>query len=360
MEPIKVAIAGVGNLASSFVQGIVHYSETSTTDGKIKGLLHDVLAGMKAKNISVVAAFDIDESKVGKDLAEAIFASPNVARKVVEVKQTGVIVQRGETKDGLIPETREYIKESSEAPADIPVILKESGATMLICTTPSSADAVTEYYANAALQAGIAFINATPTSIASNDAWAEKFTEANIPLIGDDLQNQAGATIIHKLILEILSSRGIIIKESYSLDVGGGVDSLNTLLRQKARQTKRNIKSEAVSMSIGQPNAQIVAGTSDFVEHLENQRNTQIWIAGNYFNGAPLEIDMFMRSFDGDNGGAVLFDVVRATNVALIKESGGPMISISAFGFKNPPGGTMPPEEAERMLSNFILGNNKN
>ncbi|MBD3188070.1 inositol-3-phosphate synthase, partial [Candidatus Bathyarchaeota archaeon] len=260
MEQIKIALAGIGNLASSFVQGLTYYSKngTSQNDGE-SGLLHEVLAGMKARNISIVAAFDIDERKVGKDLADAIFAAPNVARKVVDVKPLGVIVHRAETKDGVIPETKEYIHESNQDPVNVPQMLNASGATILICMTPSSADKAAIFFAEAALEAGIAFINATPTFIASDGEWGKRFKDAGIPLVGDDLQNQAGATIIHKLLLEVLSSRGITINESYSLDVGGGVDSLNTLMRQKARQVKRDIKSEAVSRAIGQPNAEIVA-----------------------------------------------------------------------------------------------------
>ncbi|MHA1792586.1 MAG: inositol-3-phosphate synthase [Promethearchaeota archaeon] len=353
MEQIKIAIAGIGNLACSFVQGLQYYKNNS----RKVGLLHPIMAGLKPKHLSVVAAFDVDERKVGKDLGEAIFSKPNVARKIIEVGNLGVKVLRAETKDGIINETKKYIEESNEKPVNVVDVLKNSGASMLLCLTPSSADETTKYYAQAALDAGVAFVNATTTFIASDEEWANKFKQASLPVVGDDLQNQAGATIIHKLVLEILASRGVNIKESYSLDVGGGIDSYNTLIREKARQQKRTIKSEAVSTAIGQPDAQIVAGTSDFVEHLENQRNTQIWIAGSYFNGAPLEIDMFIRTFDGDNGGAVLMDIVRATQIALMNEIGGPIKSISAYGFKYPPGGSKRPEQAINDLSQFILGN---
>lgn len=356
MEPINVAIAGVGNCAASFLQGLSFYNDKENPKYDGKGLLHQVLAGMKPKSIKVVAAFDIDGEKVGKDLSEAICSGLNVARKVMDVEKTGVIVQRGETKDGLIDEVKEKIKESGQAPADIPAILKQSGATMLLCMTPSGAQETADYYADAALKAGVAFVNVTPCFIASDEKWGNKFKETGIPLVGDDLMDQVGATILHKLILQTLESRGVQVDESYALDVGGGIDSYNTIMRTRAREIKRAIKSKAVSTGAGQQ-MQIVAGTTDYVEHLENQRHTKIWIAGSYFNGAPLEIDMTMRTFDGDNGGAVLFDVIRATHVALVKEVGGQMSSISAYGFKNPPGGIKTPVEAEKRLSEFILGN---
>ncbi|MFX0102914.1 MAG: inositol-3-phosphate synthase [Candidatus Hodarchaeota archaeon] len=356
MEPIEIAIAGLGNCGASFIQGLVFYNDKKNPKYSNKGLLHQVLAGMKAKSIKVVAAFDIDEDKVGKDISEAIHSGLNVARKVINVEKTGVIVQRGETKDGLIDEIKDKIKESDQKPVDVVASLKSSGASMLLCMTPSGAQETAEYYAGAALQAGVAFVNVTPCFIASDDKWGQKFKDAGIPLVGDDLMDQVGATILHKLILQTLESRGVAVDESYALDVGGGIDSYNTIMRTKAREIKRAIKSKAVSTSAGQQ-VQIVAGTTDYVEHLENQRHTKIWIAGTYFNGAPLEIDMTMRTFDGDNGGAVLFDVVRATHVALVKEVGGQMPSISAYGFKNPPGGIKTPNEAEKLLSEFILGN---
>ncbi|MHA1700339.1 MAG: inositol-3-phosphate synthase [Promethearchaeota archaeon] len=354
MAIIKIAIAGIGNCAASLIQGLHYYSDDDNKKDNKLGLLHEVLAGLKPKNIEVVAAFDVDERKVGKDLADAIFAEPNVPRHVINIQKTGVIVQRGETKDGIINETKNLIKESQNSPVNVAEILKESSASMLLCTTPSGAQQTAEYYAKAALEAGTAFINATPCSIATNEKWQKLFKNANIPLIGDDLMDQAGATILHKLILQTLKSRGIQVKESYALDVGGGVDSLNTISRMAARETKRLIKSKAVL--IPESKAKIVAGTTDYVEHLGNARHTQIWIAGNYFNDAPLEIDMIMRTYDGDNGGAVLLDVIRATYIALLKEIGGPINEISAYGFKNPPGGVKTPDDAETELSKFILG----
>ena len=167
--------------------------------------------------------------------------------------------------------------------------------------------------------------------------------------------DQVGTTLLHKLFLQTLVSRGVNVKESYALDVGGGVDSLNTIMREEARLIKRDIKSKAVASELGQ-DIEVIAGTTDYVEHLGNERHTKIWIAGEYFNGAPLQIDMYINTVDGENGGSVLFDIVRATQVALLKEVGGPMKAISAYGFKNPPGGPLPPEKAEKELSDFVLG----
>ncbi len=353
MEPIKVALAGIGNCASSFVQGLAYYKQH--TGSEATGLLHDVLAGMRVKNIAIVAAFDVDDRKVGKDLADAIFSAPNVARRVIDLGKTGVTVMRGETKDGILDLARDMVLESKAPAVDVAAELNRSGATMLVCLTPSGAQQVAEYYATAALSAGVAFINATPCTIASDPAWGNRFKEANVPLVGDDLMDQVGTTILHRLILQTLVSRGVRVKESYALDVGGGVDSFTTIMREEARLIKRAIKSKAVAGELGQ-DTQVVAGTTDYVEHLENGRHTKVWIAGEYFNGAPLQIDMMINTFDGDNGGSVLCDVIRATHVALVKESGGPLPSISVYGFKNPPGGSKNPEHAEKQLSEFILG----
>lgn len=347
---IKVAIIGLGNAASAFIQGIHYYSNGEEK----KGLTFKTLAGYRVSDVEVVAAFDISSDKVGKDIAEAIFSGSNEAEKVINVPNLGVKVSMGKILDGVIPETEELYHTSSEEPTDASAILKNSHAEIAVCLLPSGAQKAVEYYAQACIDANVCFINATPAKIASDPVWMKKFEQAGVSVIGDDLQDQIGSTILHKLILKQMEQRGVNIVESYALDVGGGPESLNTIYR--ARGIKRDIKSGSVKSAL-KNDADIVAGTSDYVPHLGNGRNTLLWIVGEHFNGQKIIIDMKIQSVDGANGGAILMDVIRAAKVALIRNEKGPIEAISAYGFKHPPGGTQNPEKAKEMLADFILGN---
>ncbi|MHA1729089.1 MAG: inositol-3-phosphate synthase [Promethearchaeota archaeon] len=349
---IKVGIIGVGNAASAFIQGIYYYS----TGNEKVGQIYKTLAGYRISDIQVVSAVDISAYKVGKNLSSAIFNGGNQAKKVIDIPAINVKVSMGKPLDGVIEETRELINPSSAEPENIAELFKTTQTELVLCLLPSGADKAVKYYAAEAIKAKSGFINATPTKLATDPEWAEKFSIAGVPLIGDDLQDQIGATILHKLILKQMEQRGVKIIESYALDVGGGSESLNTLYRPKARDIKRNIKSESVKSAL-KNDANIVAGTSDYVPHMDNYRNTLIWIVGEHFNGQKVVIDMKIRSNDGANGGAILMDVVRAAKVALIKQEKGVIKSISVYGFKNPPGGTKSPENAKKMLADFILGN---
>jgi myo-inositol-1-phosphate synthase len=255
--------------------------------------------------------------------------------------------------DGVIEETKGLISPSNVQPVDVKKVLKDSNAEIVLCLLPSGADKSVEFYAEQALLSGCAFINATPTSIATNKIFAKKFLESSLPLIGDDLQDQFGATIIHKLILQQMLDRGVDIKESYALDVGGGSESLNTLFR--SRDVKRTIKSMSVASSLN-VDAPIVAGTSDYVSHLKNGRNSMLWIVGKGFLGSEIIMDIKIQTDDGPNGGSVLADIVRATKVALNQGASGPINEIAAYGFKNPPKAPINPAEAARNLASFILG----
>jgi myo-inositol-1-phosphate synthase len=349
-DKVRLAIIGVGNAASALVQGIEYYKYAQTSSG----VLRPTLAGFHISDILIVAAFDISLEKVGKKLSDAI--KKNELPMMVEINEEfDVIVTMGNRLDGVISETEELIKPATIQSVDIAQVLKNAGAEIVLCLLPSGADKAVEFYAEKALEAGCAFINATPTSIATNKSFAKKFQEAGLPLIGDDLQDQFGATILHKLILQQMLDRGINIVESYALDVGGGAESLNTLYRTGAKDVKRVIKSMSVSSALN-IDAPIVAGTTDYVEHLGNERNTFLWIVGEGFLGSKIVMDIKIQTEDGPNGGSVLADVVRATKVALNQGSSGPIDEISAYGFKKPPSASKNPAEAARSLANFILG----
>ncbi|HME51730.1 MAG TPA: inositol-3-phosphate synthase [Candidatus Lokiarchaeia archaeon] len=346
-DKIRLAIVGMGNAASALIQGIEYYKDLKSASG----LLRPTLAGFHIGDIQLVAAFDIASAKVGKPAGEALAA--NEFPIMVDLLDYTMPVLMGPMLDGVIEETRDVINPSSEVPVDVETELRESDAEIVLCLLPSGANEAVEHYAEQALLAGCAFINATPTNIVNNKNFAKKYQEAGLPLIGDDLQDQCGATIVHKLILQQMLDRGVDIKESYALDVGGGSESLNTIFR--SRDVKRAIKSMSVAEAL-HVDAPIIAGTSDYVEHLGNGRNSMLWIVGKGFLGSEIIMDVKIQTEDGPNGGSVLADVIRATKVALNQGASGPVDEISAYGFKHPPKSTKSPAEADRALANFILG----
>ncbi len=346
-EKIKVAIVGVGNAASALIQGIEYYKSRSNN----QGLLHPTFAGYHISDIEIVSAFDISINKVGKDLSEAI--GVNELEIIAKVPNLDVKVQMGNILDGVIDQTRKLISPAEIDSVNIVNELKISGAEIVLCLLPSGAGESVIFYAEQSLKAECAFINATPTAIAVDKNFARKFHDAGLPLIGDDLQDQFGATIVHKLILKQLINQGVEIKESYALDVGGGAESLNTIHR--SRGIKREIKSKSVKSSLNLK-APIVAGTSDYVPHMKNSRNSMLWIVGNGFLGSEIILDLKIQTKDGPNGGAILADVIRATKIALHQGSSGAIDEISSYGFKNPPKGTISIENAQKNLANFVLG----
>jgi len=347
-EKIPIAIVGIGNAASALIQGIEYYKDRQNRSG----ILRPTLAGYHISDIEVVAAFDISAKKVGKSFANAL--KENDYPVCVELtNHADLVVLMGNPQDGVIEETRDIINPAKDTPVDVCKELRESGAEIVLCLLPSGADKATQFYADQAVLAGCAFINATPTKLATNPNYARKFQLAGLPLVGDDLQDQYGATILHKMILQQMLDRGVDIKESYALDVGGGTESLNTLFRSK--DVKRTIKSMSVASALN-VDAPIVAGTSDYVPHMGNSRNSMLWIVGRGFLGSEIVIDIKIQSEDGPNGGSVLADVIRATKVALNQGAAGPIDAISAYGFKNPPNTRKNPAEASLALANFILG----
>jgi len=333
MSKIKVALIGVGNCASAFLQGLNYYGKATKAEEFI-GLRNPTLAGYTPDDITIVAAFDVDDRKVGLDLSEAIYAKPNNTPKISQVPKTGVIVSKGPLLDGVGESTRDIVQVSNNADVDVAQTLKDSGAEMVINLLPSGAIKATEYYAKQAITAGCAFINATPNFIASNPSWAIQFKEANLPLVGDDLVDQVGSTALHKTLLKLLSDNGVKISETYQLDVGGGAESVDTL--ERTRDTKRSIKTESVASTLPYK-TNIVAGSTDYVDFLQNKRDSYFYINGVYFCNTPLKIDLKFQTVDAPNAGSVLLDVVRTVKMALTKKQKGSVNAICAYGFKRPP-----------------------
>jgi myo-inositol-1-phosphate synthase len=333
MDDIKVALIGIGNCASALVQGVEFY-KNAKANGDVIGLNHTDFAGYHVGDIKFVAAFDVVESKVGLDLAEAVFAEPNNVMRFSEVPRTGIEVLRGPLLDGVDDNLRTLVKISNDKEADIVKALKESGAEMAINLMPGSAQEATEFYANACLEAGCAFINGTPIEIASNPEWSEKFSSKGIPLVGDDIQDQLGSTVLHRNILQLLVSRGVRVDKSYQLDVGGGAESLDSHYRGRLR--KRDVKTSAISQDLPY-DAPLVAGSSDYVPFMNNERESYFYVHGRQFGGAPITIDIRVEMTDGPNAGPILLDAIRGTKLALKREIGGALESISAYGFKKPP-----------------------
>jgi myo-inositol-1-phosphate synthase len=348
LSKIKVALIGVGNCASAFVQGLQYYGKFEKEN--CVGLRNPSLGGLTPRDIEVVAAFDVDDRKVGKDLAEAILATPNNAPKVTSVPSTGVVVNKGQLLDGIGNYTKNIVQVSNTPDSNVAGILKETGAEIVVNLLPSGATKASQWYARQALAADCAFVNATPNFIASDAAWAKLFDEARLPLAGDDLIDQVGSTALHKTLLKLLSMNGVRITETYQLDVGGGTESLDTL--DRTRDTKRVIKTQSVAASLPYK-ADVVAGSTDYVDFLQNKRDSYFWISGVYFCNAPMQIDLKFSTVDAPNAGSVLFDIVRAMKIALNKKLKGAIMPVCAYAFKRPPQ-LVPLETAEEMFKRFI------
>ena len=351
MPKARVALIGVGNCASAFVQGLRYYGKLNQENSV--GLRNPQLGGLSPNDIEVVAAFDVDERKVGKDLSEAIFAEPNNTPMVIEVPPTGIVVNKGPLLDGVGKSTESILKISTKADVSVENTLKAAGAEIVINLLPSGATQASRWYAEHSLAANCAFVNATPNFIASEAAWAKRFEERGLPLVGDDLVDQAGSTALHKTLLKLLSMNGVKITETYQLDVGGGTESLETL--DRTRETKRIIKTQSVENSLPYK-AEVVAGSTDYVDFLRNKRDSYFWISGVYFCNTPLQIDLKFSTIDAPNAGSVLFDVVRAVKIALNKKHKGAILPVCAYAFKRPPQ-MMPIETAEQTFKTFVTEN---
>jgi myo-inositol-1-phosphate synthase len=345
---IKVALVGVGNCASALVQGLQYYSKCDKEE--CLGLRNLLLGGFHPKDIQIVAAFDIGSRKVGKDLSEAIFAPPNNVAKMTETAPSNVVVRKGPVLDGIGEYTKSIVQVSNQREENILRTLKENDAEIVLNLLPSGAAKASEWYAEQALAAGCAFINATPNFIASNEVWARRFDLAEVPLAGDDLIDQVGSTALHKTLLQLLSKNGVHVTQTYQLDVGGGAESLDTMERTK--DLKRAVKTESVESALPYK-AEVVAGSTDYVDFLQNRRDSYFWITGVHFCNVPMQIDLKLSTIDAPNAGSVLLDVIRAVRIARDRNMKGPVLPICAYAFKRPPR-PMSLEEAERMFADFM------
>jgi myo-inositol-1-phosphate synthase len=348
LAKIKVALVGVGNCSSALIQGLQYYGPR--TEQESVGLRNPMLGGFRTKDIEVVAAFDVDGRKVGKDLSEAIFAEPNNVVRMTDVPLSNVVVQKGPVLDGLGEYTKQVVQISTHSEANIAMVLKESNADIVVDLLPSGAVKASRWYAEQALISGCAFVNATPSFIASDPAWAQRFETAELPVVGDDLIDQVGATTLHKTLLQLLSVNGIHVTETYQLDVGGGTESLDTLDRTK--DMKRAVKTESVEAALPYE-AAVVAGSTDYVDFLKNRRDSYFWIRGVHFCNVPMQMDLKLSTVDAPNAGSVLLDVLRAVKMALDRKLKGSVIPICAYGFKHPPR-LVGLEMAEKMFSQFV------
>jgi myo-inositol-1-phosphate synthase len=356
-DKVRIAIAGVGNCASSFVQGL-HYYRNITGNEPIPGLMNADVGGYRVSDIEVAAAFDISATKVGRDVAEAVYAEPNNTTRFADVPPTGVTVQRGPTLDGLGRYLREEIEESDCEPVDVTAALDAANADVLISYLPVGSQKATEFYAERALEAGCAFVNCIPVFIASEPEWQRKFERRNLPLIGDDIKSQVGATIVHRVLANLFRERGVRLDRTYQLNFGGNTDFLNMLERERLTSKKLS-KTRAVNSQLTAPlsDENIHVGPSDFVPWLADRKCAYIRLEGTTFGGVPLNLELKLEVWDSPNSAGVVIDAVRCAKLALDRELGGPLIGPSSYFMKSPPR-QFSDEEARARTLRFITGTN--
>lgn len=351
--PIRVAIAGVGNCANALVQGITFYRDVAEGE-VIPGLMHNRLGGFAVGDIEFVAAFDVDALKVGTDLAEAIWASQNDTLRFAEVASTGITVQRGPTLDGLGEYYRQVVDESTAPVVDVVQALRDCSADVLVCYLPVGSDAAVKSYAQAAIDAGVAFVNALPVFVASDPEWAKKFTDAGVPIVGDDVKSQLGATITHRVLARLFEQRGLVLDRTYQLNVGGNMDFKNMLERSRL-ESKKISKTQAVTSNISAKldPKNVHVGPSDHVPWLVDRKFAYVRIEGHGFGNAPTSLEYKLEVWDSPNSAGVVIDAIRVAKLALDAGIGGPLVAASAYLMKSPPV-QHPDEEARDLLETFI------
>lgn len=352
MGKIKVAIAGLGSCASALIQGVEYYRDQK--EGVIPGLMHIDFGGYFIEDIEFVAAFEVNGLKIGKDISEAIFAEPNLCVKFSDVPPTGVKVLPGPVSDGVAPHMVDafHVPEDHE-PVDISETLVDSGADLLINYLPVGSAKGTEIYAQAALDAGCAFVNCIPEFIASVPDWSSKFEKAGLPVAGDDIKSQVGATILHRAVAELFYERGVQIESTYQLNIGGNTDFLNMTVENRLK-TKRISKTEAVTSLIPY-DVPTRIGPSDYVPFLEDKKVCYLRVNGHGFGNLPITLDAKLLVNDSPNSGGVVIDVIRAVKIALDRGISGPLTSISSYAFKHPPV-QIKDDVAHNWVEDFIQG----
>ena len=337
MGSIRVAVVGVGNCASSLVQGVEYY-RNAPVGQVVPGLMHVTFGDYHVGDVEFVAAFDVDDKKVGKDLAEAINASENNTIKIAEVPTTGITVQRGHTLDGLGKYYRLTIDESPAEPVDIVAALCEAKADVLVSYLPVGSEDADKFYAQCAIDAGVAFVNALPVFIASDPEWAAKFEAAGVPIIGDDIKSQVGATITHRVMAKLFEDRGVMLDRTYQLNVGGNMDFKNMLGRDRL-ESKKVSKTQAVTSNIehdlGAKNVHI--GPSDYVQWLDDRKWAYVRLEGRAFGDVPLSLEYKLEVWDSPNSAGIIIDAIRAAKIALDRGIGGALVSASSYLMKSPP-----------------------
>jgi len=354
-HPIRVAIVGVGNCASSLVQGVEFYRNAAAGE-TVPGLMHVLFGDYHVNDVQFVAAFDVDADKVGKDLAEAINAGQNNTIHIADVAPTGVVVRRGHTYDGLGRYYRETITESAVDPVDVVAALKETGTDVLVSYLPVGSERADKFYAQCALDAGCAFVNALPVFIAGTPEWADKFTAAGLPIIGDDVKSQVGATITHRVLARLFEERGYVVDRTYQLNVGGNMDFKNMLERDRL-ESKRISKTQAVTSNVEHHFAakDVHIGPSDYVGWLDDRKFAFVRLEGHGFGNAPISLEYKLEVWDSPNSAGVIIDAIRAAKIGLDRGIGGPLLSAASYLMKSPPV-QHPDPVAREELEAFIRG----
>jgi myo-inositol-1-phosphate synthase len=355
MSKVRVGIVGVGNCASSLIQGIEHYAK-ARADERVPGLMHVNLGPYHVSDVEVASAFDVDGAKVGLDVADAIWVEPNNTTKFSDVPSTGVRVARGHTYDGLGKYYRDIVTESDLPPVDVAKTLRDTGTDVLINYLPVGSEQAARFYAEQALEAGAGFINCMPVFIATNEDWAQRFTRHNIPIVGDDIKSQLGATISHRVLSKLFADRGVIIDHTYQLNFGGNMDFKNMLERERL-QSKKISKTQSVTSQItgGIDADDIHIGPSDHVPWLRDRKWAYIRIEGREFGDVPVNLELKLEVWDSPNSAGVVIDAVRCAKLALDRGIGGPLVGPSAYFMKSPPV-QYPDDEARDLVEAFIAG----
>ena len=337
MPAIRVALVGVGNCATSLIEGVRYYRDTPD-DADVPGLMHVRFGPYHVRDIEFVAAFDVDAQKVGLDLADATRASENNTIHLAELPPTGVIVQRGPTLDGLGLYYSQTIEESSAEPVDVVTALKEARADVLVSYLPVGSEAADKFYAQCCLDAGVAMVNALPVFIASDPVWAKKFEDAGVPIIGDDIKSQVGSTIVHRVLARLFEDRGVVLDRTYQLNVGGNMDFKNMLERERL-ESKKISKTQAVTSNLdhdlGARNVHI--GPSDYVPWLDDRKWAYVRLEGRAFGEVPLNLECKLEVWDSPNSAGIIIDAIRAAKIAADRGLGGPVIAAAAYLMKSPP-----------------------
>jgi myo-inositol-1-phosphate synthase len=352
---VRVAIVGVGNCASSLVQGVQYYQDADE-NATVPGLMHVRLGQYHVRDVKFVAAFDVDAKKVGFDLSEAIFASENNTIKIADVPPTNVVVQRGPTLDGIGKYYAETIEVSDVEAVDVVKVLRDAEVDVLVSYLPVGSEQADKFYAQCAIDAGVAFVNALPVFIASDPVWAKKFEDAGVPIVGDDIKSQVGATITHRVMAKLFEDRGVQLDRTMQLNVGGNMDFLNMLERERL-ESKKISKTQAVTSNLQREfkTKDVHIGPSDHVGWLDDRKWAYVRLEGRAFGDVPLNLEYKLEVWDSPNSAGVIIDAVRVAKIAKDRGIGGPVVAASAYLMKSPPK-QLPDDIARAQLEDFIEG----